>query len=49
MEPFGNGNPEPILKITRVVVAGVRRMVQMGSMWKITLRDAMKDAADACI
>lgn len=40
MEPFGNGNPEPILKITRVVVAGVRRMGANGQHVKITLRDA---------
>ena len=40
MEPFGNGNPEPILKITRVVVAGVRRMGANGQHVKMTLRDA---------
>lgn len=40
MEPFGNGNPEPILKITRVVVAGVRRMGANGQHVKIALRDA---------
>ncbi len=40
MEPFGNGNPEPILKITHVVVAGVRRMGANGQHVKIALRDA---------
>ena len=40
MEPFGNGNPEPILKIAHAVVAGVRRMGANGQHVKIALRDA---------
>lgn len=40
MEPFGNGNPEPILKIAHAVVAGVRRMGENGQHVKIALRDA---------
>ena len=40
MEPFGNGNPEPILKIARAVVASVRRMGANGQHVKMTLRDA---------
>ncbi len=40
MEPFGNGNPEPILKIAHAVVAGVRRMGANGQHVKIILRDA---------
>lgn len=40
MEPFGNGNPEPILKIARAVVARVRRMGANGQHVKMALRDA---------
>ena len=40
MEPFGNSNPEPILKIARAVVASVRRMGANGQHVKMTLRDA---------
>ena len=47
MEPFGNGNPEPILKITRVVVAGVRRMGANGQHVKIALRDASEKTLQA--
>ena len=39
MEPFGNGNPEPVLKITRASVLSMRRM---GADWqhvKLVLRD----------
>ncbi len=39
MEPFGNGNPEPVLKITRSSVLSMRRM---GADWqhvKLALRD----------
>ena len=40
MEPFGNGNPEPILKIARAVVVSARRMGANGQHVKMTLRDA---------
>ena len=40
MEPFGNGNPEPVLKIARAVVVSARRMGANGQHVKMTLRDA---------
>ena len=39
MEPFGNGNPEPILKIKQATVIGVRRMGADGQHLKLSLRD----------
>ena len=39
MEPFGNGNPEPVLKIARSSVLSVRRMGADGQHVKLTLRD----------
>ena len=39
MEPFGNGNPEPVLKITRASVLSVRRMGADGQHVKLALRD----------
>ena len=39
MEPFGNGNAEPILKITEATVLSVRRMGADGQHVKLTLRD----------
>jgi len=39
MEPFGNGNPEPVLKITAASVLSVRRMGADGQHVKLTLRD----------
>ena len=39
MEPFGNGNAEPILKITKATVLNVRRMGVDGQHVKLTLRD----------
>lgn len=39
MEPFGNGNPEPVLKINRAVVVRVRRMGSDGQHLKLSLRD----------
>ena len=39
MEPFGNGNPEPVLKITRVSVLSMRRMGADGQHVKLALRD----------
>jgi hypothetical protein len=39
MEPFGNGNPEPVLKIITASVLSVRRMGADGQHVKLTLRD----------
>lgn len=39
MEPFGNGNPEPVLKITRAIVVSMRRMGADGQHVKLSLRD----------
>ena len=39
MEPFGNGNPEPVLKITTSTVMNMRRMGSDGQHIKLTLRD----------
>ena len=39
MEPFGNGNPEPVLKITKTSVLSVRRMGTDGQHVKLALRD----------
>lgn len=39
MEPFGRGNPEPILKVSSVTVVAVRRMGNDGQHVKLTLRD----------
>ena len=39
MEPFGNGNPEPVLKITMANVLSVRRMGADGQHIKLALRD----------
>ena len=39
MEPFGNGNPEPVLKIITARVLSVRRMGADGQHVKLALRD----------
>ena len=39
MEPFGNGNPEPVLKITTASVLSARRMGADGQHVKLALRD----------
>ena len=39
MEPFGNGNPEPVLKIARTSVLSMRRMGTDGQHVKLALRD----------
>ena len=39
MEPFGNGNPEPVLKITRASVLSMRRMGADGQHVTLALRD----------
>jgi len=40
MEPFGNGNPEPVLKVSPSVVLNARRMGSDAQHVKLTLRDA---------
>ena len=39
MEPFGNGNPEPVLTIARTSVLSMRRMGTDGQHVKLALRD----------
>jgi single-stranded-DNA-specific exonuclease len=39
LEPFGNGNPEPIICIEHVTVVGVRRMGSESQHVKLTLQD----------
>lgn len=39
MEPFGNGNPEPVLTIARTSVLSMRRMGADGQHIKLALRD----------
>ena len=39
MEPFGNGNPEPVVKITTAIVLSVQRMGADGQHVKLALRD----------
>ena len=39
MEPFGNGNPEPVVKITTASVLSARRMGTDGQHVKLALRD----------
>ena len=40
LEPFGNGNPQPILRSETLTVFGVRRMGDSGQHVKLTLKDA---------
>lgn len=40
MEPFGNGNPEPILRAENLIVTNTRRMGADNQHVKLTLRDA---------
>ena len=39
MEPFGNGNPEPVVRITTAIVLSARRMGADGQHVKLALRD----------
>ena len=39
MEPFGRGNPEPVLKASPVTVIATRRMGSDGQHVRLTLRD----------
>ena len=40
MQPFGNGNPEPVLKLSHGVVLSTRRMGSDGQHVKLTIRDS---------
>lgn len=40
MEPFGNGNPEPVLKVENVLVLGVRRMGAEAQHVKLDIQDS---------
>jgi single-stranded-DNA-specific exonuclease len=40
MEPFGNGNPEPVLKLSHGAVLSTRRMGSDGQHVKLTIRDS---------
>jgi len=47
LEPFGSGNPQPILRTHNVTVFGVRRMGDSGQHVKLTLRSAAGRSLDA--
>ena len=40
LEPFGSGNPQPVLKTDEAIIKGVRRMGDAGQHVKLTLRDS---------
>lgn len=42
LEPFGSGNPEPVIKVGRLMVVNVRRMGVDGQHAKLELQDVMK-------
>jgi len=46
LEPFGNGNPQPILRSETLTVFGVRRMGDSGQHVKLTLKDAAAGKID---
>lgn len=46
LEPFGSGNPQPILRTEALAVHGVRRMGDAGQHVKLTLEDAMQRSID---
>jgi single-stranded-DNA-specific exonuclease len=46
MEPFGNANPEPILKIEHALIIGQRRMGADGQHVKIRAEDAQKNSLE---
>lgn len=47
LEPFGSGNPQPVLKTTQVTIRGVRRMGDAGQHVKLTVHDANGRTIDA--
>lgn len=46
LEPFGNGNPQPILRTETLTVFGVRRMGDSGQHVKLTLKDTATGKID---
>lgn len=46
LEPFGNGNPQPILRTESLTVFGVRRMGDSGQHVKLTLKSAEAHSID---
>lgn len=46
LEPFGNGNPQPVLRTQRLTVFGVRRMGDTGQHVKLTLKDSSAKSID---
>ncbi len=46
LEPFGNGNPQPILRTETLTVFGVRRMGDSGQHVKLTLKDTASGKID---
>jgi single-stranded-DNA-specific exonuclease len=46
LEPFGNGNPQPVLRTEALTVFGVRRMGDSGQHVKLTLKDAATGKID---
>lgn len=46
LEPFGSGNPQPVLRTENVVVVGVRRMGDAGQHVKLTVKDEQGVAMD---
>lgn len=46
LEPFGSGNPQPILQTTDLVVFGVRRMGDSGQHVKLTLKNSAQRSID---
>ncbi len=46
LEPFGNGNPQPVLRTESLVVAGIRRMGDSGQHVKLTVRSEANETID---
>lgn len=46
LEPFGSGNPQPVLRTETLTVFGVRRMGDGGQHVKLTLKDATAKSID---
>lgn len=47
LEPFGSGNPQPVLRTEALTVFGVRRMGDNGQHVKLTLKNAAGKSIDA--
>lgn len=46
LEPFGNGNPQPVLKTSQVTVLNMRRMGESGQHVKLTVKDSSGTTID---